>query len=447
MFMRLFMVRFLAVVVFVAAVASLAPSSNAQQPPINAGIVYSRGGTQASPIYIAPFKSKSAESYPADFFNKIVTNDLKLSGIFQPPQNEAFAAETNRLDEAQGTIHFAEWIKLGVPYVVTGQYEISGNKLKAQIKAWDTNSQSLIFGWEFSDYDKQDSRLLAHKVSNLVQERLTGEKGVADTRIAFIKQLDSQGKTKQVCVMDADGANVRAYTQKNELTAAPCWGAMGTEVYYTTWRDYNPDLAGVILSTGQSWFISRKAGMNLSPAWCESRKLIALTMTKDGNSELYTMTREGRNLTRLTTSSSIDSSPSWSPDGRQLAFTSDRSGSPQIYVMDVDTRDVRRITYQGSYNDGAAWSPKGDRIAFSSQINGEFQICSAKPDGSELTQLTSGGDNSLDPTWAPNGLMIGFASDRSGRYQVYSMFHAGGNEQQLTTGDASQMPAWSPFAP
>lgn len=411
--------------------------------PIDWGGITGQSRRLAHPIAIPDFTVQGTEKFDMPLLAEIVRRDLALSGFFEPPSNAAFAAQVMKLDQQSGQINFGEWKKIGVHYLVQGLYQLEGQALTAEVKVYDISAAEYIFGRRYPKYTREAPRLLAHRISNDIIEHITGFDGVADTQLAYVRQLDPHGKTKQITVMDADGYDSKTYTPKGELCATPAWGARGTEIYYTTYRDFNPDLAGVILRTGQWWWVSRYNGFNLSPVWSPKREQIALTLTKDGNSELYTIDRAGKGLRRLTRNRAIDSSPVWSPDGSRIAFTSDRNGSPQIYIMDVQSLEAERLTFHGRYNDGAAWSPDGDTIAYCSRINGKFQIFTIGVDGTDLRQLTDGNHNNEDPTWAPNSKVLAFTSDRSGSKHIYSMFMDGSNVQQLTQGPASHSPAWS----
>jgi TolB protein len=404
------------------------------------------GARQAIVIAIPPFQPQGGGVQNNPEMADVIANDLKLSGVFAPPQNMQFAMETNKLDLAKNTINYAEWLRIGALYLVKGSTTIEGHDLDVTVKVYDTAGQSYVFGKRYPKlYRTDQARELAHQISNDIMERLTGEPGVAGTRILFVRCNDRYGKSKQICVMDADGANNHPLTKEGELVATPCWGMHGTEVYYTTWGDWNPDMRGLILRSGATWWISRRPSLNISPAWSEKQHLIVATLGKDGPSEIYTMNREGKELRRLTTDHSIKSSPCWSPDGSKIAFTSNRTGNPQIHLLDVATLNISRLTYQGNYNDGASWACGGaKKIAYSSRVDGVFQIFTINPDGTDCQQITNGSSDSVDPRWAPNGWVMVFASNRSGDYQLYTMFADGSNVQQLTHGAPSQSPDWGP---
>lgn len=428
-----------------ALVLALTHTAAAQESDL---IVRAGEGTSKFVIAVPAFASTAPGGLTETALGDIIANDLRLSGHFAEPRNKMFVNETEQQDRAAGQIQFEKWRSLDVSYLVKGTFTVSGDEIKAEVRTYDTISRDYVFGRSYEGFKTNEVRQMAHRISNELIERLTGFPGVANTEILYVLQNDRYGKSKQVMRVDADGFNPRAITPQGELTATPAWGSNGTEVYYTTYRDYNPDLAGYMLQRKHSWWVSRKTGLNISPDWNEKVQRIALTLTKDGNSEIYTITREGKEATRLTVNPAIDSSPSWSPDGSQIAFTSDRTGAPQIYVMDVKSKGARRLTYEGNYADGAAWSPAGaDRIAYAARVGGKFQIFVINADGTGARQLTSGSHDNEDPTWAPNGRVLAFTSTRTGKKQIHLLHADSGEVWPLTTGEAAHSPSWSPAYP
>lgn len=425
------------------ALAAVPGRAGAQQPQ-DLGAVRAQEFTRL-PIAVPEFEPTGGRKFEQAVLSEVVANDLRLSGFFSLPANPAFVAEVNRADRQKGQIDYPEWRRLGVYYVVKGNYDLQGDKLTAEVRTYDVVAGTLIFGRRY-EFPQQRYRELAHQASDDIMERVTTIPGVANTKIIFVGEVPGTGKpSKEIFVMDADGQNLRQLTSDANLAATPAWGANATEVYYTTYKDFNPDLAGIFLDRSYNWWISRRPGFNLSPAWSQKRRLIALTLTKDGNSEIYTMNREGKNPKRLTHEKAIDSSPDWNPTGDQIVFTSDRTGSPQIHIMDESGVNPRRLTFNGNYSDGARWSPLGDKIAFASRVDGVFQIFTINPNGTDLRQLTFGNANSEDPSWAPNGWVLSYTSDRSGRKQIYTMLVDGTDIAHLRTSQAAHSAEWSPM--
>jgi len=430
-----------AMAVFSQAVEAAGSSLGGDQP-----IVIKATAREPSRIALPTFDvGPSSAALKQNNFHEIIYNDLEMTGYFQRARNQEFVEETHRRDLKTGNVDFAEWKRLGGDFLVVGKYEVSGDQIDSTWMLYYVPTGKGLFGRRFTNpLDQQ--RVLAHRISDEIFRLCAFEEGVANTKILYVSSTDPAHQIREICVMDADGENARQLTQDNSLNATPCWGANATEIYYTSYKDYNPDLCAIYLKGGASWFISRFPKLNVSPSWSQARQRIVLTLGKDGNSEIYLMDREGKNLKRLTFSRAIDCSPCWSPSGDDIVFTSDESGSPQIYIMDTEGGGRRRISNIGAtYCDGPAWSPKGDKIAFSARVDGEFQVFVVEVDGGNPKRLTYASGNNEDPTWAPNGLMLTFTSDRTGSPQVFVMNSDGSNQRQLTHRGYNISPAWSPF--
>jgi TolB protein len=396
-------------------------------------------------IAIPDFDPKGSSAFKdSALLTSIIYNDLELSGYFKRPEHQKFVEQNHTADSRSGKIDFAEWARLPAAFLLEGTYGLSEDQLEVECLLYDVASGKRIFGRAFSDYTLAEHRTLAHRISDLVVKYITHEEGIANTKILFVS---SRTGHKEIFIMDADGYNQHPLTAERSLTATPCWGANATEAYYTTYRDYNPDLCGVYINGGKPWFISRRPGFNISPAWSEKAQRMVLTLGKDGNSEIYLMDRNGQQLKRLTYNRAIDSSPCWSPQGNQIVFTSDRSGQPQLYIMDAEGLNTRRLTYKGTYNDSAAWSPKGDKIAFAARYLGVFNIYLIDLETSDWIQLTQNQGNNEDPSWAPDGQHLVFASDRTGTAEIYVMCIDGSGQTCLTSMGMNHSPAWSPAIP
>jgi TolB protein len=383
------------------------------------------------------------------FFPQVIYGDLTMLSDFKKA-NDSFVEETHRHDQrlqSKDTVDYAEWGRVQCDFVLKGTFSVdSRGRISAECRLFDVTYRTRTFGLKFKEYPVANARDLAHKISDAVVLHVFGKKavGISSTKIAYVGRTP-EGK-KEVFVMDADGSNVRQVTFDKSLVATPCWGANATEIYYTSWRDVNPDLWGVQLGAGTTWPVSRRPGLNYTANWNQKIGRIALTLGRDGNSEIYTMERSGseRTLVRLTRTPAIDSSPSWSPDGAQIVFQSDRTGGPQIWMMNADGSNPRRLTSRGTYNDAPMWSPKGDRIAWVARDQGRLDIYTMDLNGGSIMQLTNGPGKNEDPCWAPDGEHIAFASNRTGNYEIYVMRRDGSSVQRLTTSREATSPAWSP---
>jgi Tol biopolymer transport system component len=167
------------------------------------------------------------------------------------------------------------------------------------------------------------------------------------------------------------------------------------------------------------------------PVW-RAKADIVFVSDRDGNSEIYTMTADGSNQTRLTFDKAIDGFPAWSPDGSMIAFESERSGNYEVYVMNADGSDQRNITRDRSLDSAPSWSPDGSRIAFVSNREGNFDVFVMNADGSDQTRLTHDSATDDFPSWSADGSRIIFESNRAGDYNIYSMNPDGTGLEQVT---------------
>ena len=368
---------------------------------------------------------------------QIVQNDLELADVAVRPRNQQAAQAAAVRDQEAGDINPDGWAASGVMYVLRG----SLNGDTAQAELYDVASKRRIMGNSYNGFAQKGARRLAHKIADDIITALTNQPGIFSSQICYL--AGRGGGQREIMVMDADGASAQQLTNEGAIVATPCRGKNGTEVYFTSYRDNNPDLYGVTLG-GRRFEISRRPGLNTSPSWNEATQRLAISLSKDGNSELYTMSRDGRDLARLTNAPEADTAPDFSPDGSQIAFTSDRGGTPQIYVMSSSGGEATRISGCG-YCDSPAWSPDGRRIAYVVREGGEFNIYVADiTSGGPAVQLTRGQRDNTDPSWAPDSKHLVFSSTRGGSPEIYMMNTDVKIAHPLTRGGNCTAPSWGP---
>ncbi|MGC8840378.1 MAG: Tol-Pal system beta propeller repeat protein TolB [Candidatus Sumerlaeaceae bacterium] len=371
----------------------------------------------------------------AEGVGEVVTRDLALADVASAAEHSAALEEARQKDRQSGSVVLEGWTAAGIHYVLRG--ELKGATAAAEL--YDVASSQRLLGKIYSGLRAGDERRVAHQIADDIITALTKRPGIFSSYICAL--VDTGGGNKEVVVMDADGGNMRQLTNEGALLSTPAWGKNGAEIYFTSYRDNNPDLVGITLR-GQRFEISRRPGLNTSPSWSEALQRLAVTLSKDGNSEIYTMTRDGRDPVRLTENSDADTAPDWSPDGTQIVFTSDRTGTPQIYVMGADGSSPTRIS-TGKYCDSPVWSPDGSKIAYVVREGGEFNIYVHELASGELTRVTGGQGANRDPSWAPDSRHIVFESDRGGRRGLYIMDIAVRVAHPLALG-AYSAPAWGP---
>jgi len=370
----------------------------------------------------------------------LLANDLRFTTIFDVMEAAVLPFDPVTVRPDQERVAFPGLAALRVQHLAVGYVSSRGREAILEGRLFDAVSGNMVFGKRYVG-DPKFYRLMVHRFADDILFNLTGEKGVAQTRIAYVSATSRT--SKEIFVMDYDGAGPSPLTGNQSINLSPRWSPDGRMLAYTSYRNGNPDLYLLNFDSGRRDVISAQQGLNATPGWSPDGQWLALAMSATGGTNLFLMSRNGGTPKPLTTGSAISVSPSFSPNGRQIVFNSDRGGTPQIYLMDVDGSNLRRITFQGAYNSSPRWSPRGEKIVFMCRIAGN-QICLINPDGSGLQQLTSAGSNE-EPTWSPDGRHIAFSSTRMGQRDVFVMHADGSDQRRLTNnGRENYLPDWSP---
>jgi TolB protein len=404
------------------------------------------GTIQPMPIAIPPFVgSAGSVDELSQNVAQVVTADLKRSGLFAPVDPAAFIEP---VVPPTVTPNFVNWRPLNVQALVSGSVSTTGDgRIMAEYRLWDVVSGQYLVGKQF--FASPDNwRRLAHIIADSVYERLTGEKGYFDTRVAFVDETGGKAqRVKRLAIMDQDGANVRYLTNGEELVVTPRFSPSRQELAYASLTGDNWHIYVLNLETGQRELIGNFPNMAFSPRFSPDGQQVVLSLQQGGNANIYRLDLRTRQLTRLTDSPSIDTAPCFSPTGAQIVFESDRGGQQQLYVMSANGGAAQRISFGPGRYGTPVWSPRGDLIAFTKQEGSSFKIGVIRPDGTAERILTAGFHNE-GPTWAPNGRVLMFFRDTGGPNggpQLWSVDITGYNEQIVPTPAFASDPAWSPL--
>ena len=286
-----------------------------------------------------------------------------------------------------------------------------------------------------------DWRMALHGVADRLQEWITGTRGMAQSRIAFIRG-------NVVRIIDSDGFDEQALPVIG-AAMSPAWHPFGTAIAYNT---FGPGSRIVIhdLRTGRvREFGGQRNTTNLTPTFTPDGKSIAYSLSTENGADLYVLSLDGDAFPRRLTvgRGSENVQPSFSPDGSRVAFMSNRTGPPQVYIMDADGTNADIFTAfdfgDQNYRASPDWSPDGRQVAFQTRIDNRFQVFTMTLRDRQPRQLTSEGQNE-EPSWAPDGRHLVFASTRSGTRQLWILDTESGRLRQLTQAGGSRLPAWSP---
>ena len=399
---------------------------------------------QKLPIAIADFKPLQSDVVKSDlpvWFADALSRDLLLTGYFNVIDRQAFLEDPSRSGITEEGTRFGDWSTIGAEYLVKGGYQMDDRELVMEFRLFDVTKGALVVGKKYIGKPDDKSRIV-RQFANEILLILTGEAGLFDTRIAFVKKSQSAA---ELYTINFDGSDLRRITHYNSLTLSPRWSPDGRRLAFTTFKDGNPDIYLQDLESGKSEKLVSYPGLNLPGSWSRDGARLLVTLSREGSPGIYDMNVGNKTLQRLTRESSINVSPVRSSDEKRIAFVSNRNGSPQIYIMDADGGSVRRLTMEGNYNTSPAWSPKGKKIAYEGSVNGQFRIFVIDEEGGAPRQMTFAGGDHESPSWSPDGRYLVYSVRGVGRNRI-EIINAGGlNSRVLHEGnDACQSPFWSP---
>jgi TolB protein len=399
-----------------------------------------QGVRDAVPIAVVPFGGQ-AEGAPTDVA-AVVANDLLLSGRFKPLERRDMVTRPT----TGAAIRFEDWRLLRADFIVVGRVEPDATGLAVTFELYNVQTGQALLSQRLATTDR-GLRATAHRISDLVFERLTGIRGAFSTRIAYVTVDGRPPKQRyRLVVADADVYGPRTVTESSEPLMSPAWSPDGQSLAYVSFEGKASAVYVQRLATGERRRVSARLGINGAPAWSPDGRKLALTLSRDANLDIYVLDLATQGLTRLTTDGSIDTEPEWSRDGSTIYFTSDRSGSAQVYrIATAAGQQPQRLTFTNGYNARPRLAPDGQSLALVTLDRGGYRIATFDLKTRNVQVLTDGRQDEA-PSFAPNGAVIIYAT-RSGNRGTLAMVSSDGRFQQRLSSDTGDVrePVWSPY--
>jgi len=394
-----------------------------------------QGIDSAIPLAVVPFAGSSEVS-------DIVSADLKNSGRFHIVDISAMGQFPHNSSE----VDYSYWLGKKINNLVVGTVSTSWGKYNINVQLLDIYSHSILLNKQFTA-SKEQLRHLAHHISDLIYQQLTGERGIFSTKIAYVvvQKKSPQNIKYSLVVSDADGYNPKQLVVSNEPIMSPAWSPNGKNIAYVSFEGRNSAIYVQDIVTGNRRVLSKYPGVNGAPAWSPDGKKIALVLTLTGYPKIYTLDVDTSHLEQITEGASLDTEPSWAQDGKSIIFTSNSGGAPQIYQVVIGSKSPKRITYNGNYNARGAFTPNGKSIVMLNRDGGRFNIAVQDLKTGRINILFDEGINK-SPSVAANGSMVVYATILNGRGVLGESSIDGRIKLRLPAQEGDvQDPAWSPF--
>ncbi len=337
--------------------------------------------------------------------------DIDFSGLLETvPENEAYVRLVVRVSGRDGA------------WIVSARADADGEVVLAR------------------EYRGNILHDMVHSLADDLVFDLTGEQGIASTRLAYITRRENDWR---LVIKTLDPRPGTTAMRDSRVITTPAWSPLGDRIAFTSYRSGTGEIYTYSFDSGSASRII-SGGLNTAPAWSPDGGTLAFTRSESGGSDIWLYSMASGTSTQITARSGIETSASFSPNGMQIIFTSDRVGFPQLYWMSSSGGSAERAGFAHGYCDSPAWSPQGDMIAYCARTGGGFHVFVMNSDGTGIRQVTTRGSMNEDPVWSPTGRHLAFSSDMDGVKSIYILELNGMRIHRLSSGGESYCPAWSP---
>ena len=408
-------------------------------------IEITRGVDNPIPVAVVPFAWDGANLLEEDIA-QIVSSNLEQVGEFRALSR----ANMLSLPSEEREVHYRDWRILAQQYLVVGKVSQvpGGQMVQVQWEFFDINRERKVLG-EVLTGSMNQLRDIAHEISDVVYQEITGRRGAFSTKIMYVSAEGPIGSTIfKLHYADYDGRRAQILLESREPIMSPAWSPDGGQIAYVSFETDLPRIYIQDISTGQRRQVTNFPGINSSPVWSPDGSKLAMVLSKDGSPDIYVLDLGTNELRQLTDHPRAETEPAWTLDSNSVIFTSDRTGQPQIYKVDATGGLPERMTFDCFYCAKAQFLPDGVNLVHvrrETRQDNSYGIAILNVQTSRVIKLT---ETALDesPSVAPNGSMIMFGTTAGGRGVLDAVSIDGRVKFRLPSpqGDVRE-PSWSPY--
>lgn len=391
-------------------------------------------GAQQIPVVTSEFLGDAKN---AELLTTVIQANLARSGVIKNLPNTGLPRTSEATAEG-----YAAYSARNADAAVVGSVTAGANgQFQVTFRLLDVPKKTQLAGLVYN-VSASDMRATAHRISDVIYEKLTGDRGVFSTRLAYVSKT---GPRYQLIVADSDGVNAISIVSSNEPIISPAWAPDGVRLAYVSFENRKPSIYVQNVSTGTRQLLVNARGNQSAPAWSPDGRSIVFASSQAGGTQLFIAGADGSGSRRLTTNPNvIDTAPNWASDGK-IYFMSDRGGSPQVYRIDPNGGNAERVTFEGSENANPKVAVDGKSMVFVKREGSRYALA-IQDFASRQVQVLTQGPVDESPSFAPNGKLIVYASIYNGRGVLAAVSADGRVKQRLASSGADvREPAWGPL--
>lgn len=235
---------------------------------------------------------------------RVITANLRNNGLFKPVGPDSLPAPGFPQITSP---EWPTWSGRSAEMLVHGYVQARDDgRLVVGCYLYDVSLQSELIreGWVVPP---ADWRRAAHKCSDVVFARLTGESPFFDSRIAYIAETGPKdARVKRLAIMDSDGANHRFLTLGSATALTPRFSPDYSKILYLSYVDGNPRIYVYDIDTGKQTLVTENRSPTIAPRWSPDGRSILYSMSVSGNTDIYIVPATGGASRRLTDAPGID---------------------------------------------------------------------------------------------------------------------------------------------